>query len=390
MRRIPQRSPQTRPLGNMVTVRTKVTDQLYAVNVGGRLGQAELMYYTGGRPLAPGERVHATWHEDQRTWMASGVGIGLDVGDPADVFPDMIIAAGADDGHWSYQTDSAFSAAAGNILLSSAGGTDFSGFFRFDDVPLDQGQVVPPLRLRFVNSTVDGLFPPTQNMRVACVDEDDAAAPTTALEASADWDGRVATEVIWDAVPWAAGILYTNDLSPTIQNVINRGAWANGNALLFVIYGEDITPAITTTAPTSYDGTAADAAQLQTFMLPVDPTDPGTRVLKFYVSGGLGVASHPERLHVPFDGVITRVTATVGTAPTGASLIVDVNLGGTTIYTTQANRPTIAVTEQDALNVTAPDVTEVSKDDVLTLDVDQIGSGAAGSDLVVLVSIAGA
>jgi hypothetical protein len=43
------------------------------------------------------------------------------------------------------------------------------------------------------------------------------------------------------------------------------------------------------------------------------------------------------------DLTVTGVRASVGTAPTGATLIVDVNLAGTTIFTTQASRPAIAI-----------------------------------------------
>jgi parallel beta-helix repeat protein len=81
---------------------------------------------------------------------------------------------------------------------------------------------------------------------------------------------------------------------------------------------------------------------------------------------------------------IVGVYAGVGTAPTGADLIVDVNRGGTTIFTTQANRPTIAATT----NVSAletPDVTTWGDGTYLTVDKDQVGSTVAGADLVVSV-----
>lgn len=81
---------------------------------------------------------------------------------------------------------------------------------------------------------------------------------------------------------------------------------------------------------------------------------------------------------------IEAVRATVGTAPTGAAVIVDVNKNGTTIYGTQTNRPTIAVTTNAANGGTAS-VTSVTTGDYLTVDIDQIGSTVAGADLVVSV-----
>jgi hypothetical protein len=74
----------------------------------------------------------------------------------------------------------------------------------------------------------------------------------------------------------------------------------------------------------------------------------------------------------------------LGTAPTGASFIVDVNKNGTTIFTTQANRPTIAAAGF-ASSVAFPDVDTLVAGDYLSIDVDQIGSTVAGSDLQVVV-----
>jgi hypothetical protein len=80
---------------------------------------------------------------------------------------------------------------------------------------------------------------------------------------------------------------------------------------------------------------------------------------------------------------ISKVRASVGTAPTGSAVIVDVNLGGTTIFTTQANRPSIAASGTTATAV--PDVTTWPDGTYLTLDVDAIGSTIAGANLTVQV-----
>lgn len=104
----------------------------------------------------------------------------------------------------------------------------------------------------------------------------------------------------------------------------------------------------------------------------------------FYAAGTLEVGTQPVRIHAPEAMTITNVTAAVNTAPTGASLIVDVNLNGTTIFTTQANRPTIAAAATEDLSST-PDVTNIAQNDVLTVDIDQVGSTVAGADLVVQV-----
>jgi hypothetical protein len=81
---------------------------------------------------------------------------------------------------------------------------------------------------------------------------------------------------------------------------------------------------------------------------------------------------------------IEAVFVHVGTAPTGASLIVDVNKNGTTIFTTQDNRPTIAATETSDTSGT-PDVTSVEDGDYLDFDIDQVGSTIPGADLLIVV-----
>lgn len=95
---------------------------------------------------------------------------------------------------------------------------------------------------------------------------------------------------------------------------------------------------------------------------------------------GAGALRLYNRSSVPW--VLTRVYISVGTAPTGADLIVDVNINGTTIFTTQANRPTIAASANTGTSG-VPDVTTVNVGEYLTVDVDQVGSTVAGSNLVV-------
>ena len=110
----------------------------------------------------------------------------------------------------------------------------------------------------------------------------------------------------------------------------------------------------------------------------------GSKVATFTFAGTLSVISGAARLYFPTAVTILGISAAVGTAPSGASVVVDVNKNGTTIFTTQANRPTIAAgTNTDLTNT--PDVTTISANDYLTVDVDQIGSGTAGANLTVTI-----
>ncbi len=81
---------------------------------------------------------------------------------------------------------------------------------------------------------------------------------------------------------------------------------------------------------------------------------------------------------------ISEVYCEVDTAPVGAAIIVDVNNGGTTIFTNQAHRPQIAA-GANVGNTTTIDVPAWSNNTYLTIDRDQVGSTTPGSDLVVTV-----
>lgn len=108
------------------------------------------------------------------------------------------------------------------------------------------------------------------------------------------------------------------------------------------------------------------------------------REVYYSVPGTLVAAGGAIRIPFPRAATITNVAAVVGTAPTGAAIRVDVNKNGTTIFTTQGNRPEIAVST-NADNTATPDVTAIAANDYLTVDVDVIGSTVAGADLTVRI-----
>lgn len=84
---------------------------------------------------------------------------------------------------------------------------------------------------------------------------------------------------------------------------------------------------------------------------------------------------------------ISKVKVYGDTAPTGASLIVDVNKNGTTIFTAQANRPEIAIAGH-ADDSGTPDVPAFVEGDRLSVDIDQVGSTEpGGNDLTVTIVV---
>lgn len=106
----------------------------------------------------------------------------------------------------------------------------------------------------------------------------------------------------------------------------------------------------------------------------------------WFIAGAQTTGTKKGGAVVPIAGTVTAVRAYLDTAPTGSTFIVDVNKNGTTLFTTQASRPTVAISG-NASTTTAPDVTTVAAGDRLTFDIDQIGSSVAGSDLYVAVTV---
>jgi Repeat of unknown function (DUF5907) len=101
------------------------------------------------------------------------------------------------------------------------------------------------------------------------------------------------------------------------------------------------------------------------------------------IDGAVTVRTGKARIYNDSGRTRTLVSAraTVDTAPTGASLIVDINKGGSSVMTT---RPTIAVSTNTNKSTAFSDATWPDGT-YLTVDVDQIGSTVAGSDLAVTV-----
>ncbi len=108
----------------------------------------------------------------------------------------------------------------------------------------------------------------------------------------------------------------------------------------------------------------------------------------FQVEGALIVTPDVNGVYIcPRAGVIIYVYIYCRDPGSASSTIVDVNLNGASIFAgTPANRPTLAWNDADQVARSGvPDTTAVSENDVLSVDIDQIGTGA--KDLTVVVSM---
>ena len=121
----------------------------------------------------------------------------------------------------------------------------------------------------------------------------------------------------------------------------------------------------------------------------VGPLEAAVSVEKYFtltISGDLEVAAGVLRLYNLTGAALTisKVHIAVNTAPTDANIIVDVNENGTTIFSTQSNRPEITATEFTDESTTINDASWADGN-YLQADVDQVGSTIAGADLTITI-----
>lgn len=108
---------------------------------------------------------------------------------------------------------------------------------------------------------------------------------------------------------------------------------------------------------------------------------------EFSFVGAITAGAKPFRWFPPIPvgttAIVNHVLCSLGTPATGSSVIVDVNKNGTTVFTNQVNRPAVAAGQ--IVGVSGFSGVELGPTDYLTVDIDQIGAGTPGEDLLVQV-----
>jgi hypothetical protein len=109
-----------------------------------------------------------------------------------------------------------------------------------------------------------------------------------------------------------------------------------------------------------------------------------TTVTFALANGANATVAADQTNHVVVTGnyTISKCWAVAKTAPTGADLIIDVHVNGTTIWSTQANRITILANATSG-SQTSFNTTALNAGDVLSIDVDQVGSTIPGTGITV-------
>jgi hypothetical protein len=252
----------------------------------------------------------------------------------------------------------AFNPFTGNFDLKGSGGG--SAFFAgevatYADLPLDG---TAALNSRWLVRSSSGTWP-FPNYRQGGV-----YIRTSIVGSSRDNDYTLADTKLPDVFADSAFLLYDN--SDSTRNLqFDLGSITTGTTRTLTVPDASGTLALTTLlgAPVEYVIACSDETTNLT----------------------TGTAKVTFRAPVAF--LLTAVAASVNTAPTGSTLIVDINNGANSTLSTKlsidASEKTSATAASAAVIDTAHD--DIAADAEITIDIDQIGSTVAGKGLKVIL-----
>jgi len=108
----------------------------------------------------------------------------------------------------------------------------FHGSFRFPNITVPAASTIDVAYITF--EAVDdfgGGTEGTVSTNIYGVDEDNSAAPTTFAQWSTDHGLHTTAVVTWDFTKDRSGTVVTTSIVSIIQEIIDRGGWASGNAI---------------------------------------------------------------------------------------------------------------------------------------------------------------
>jgi hypothetical protein len=100
-------------------------------------------------------------------------------------------------------------------------------------------------------------------------------------------------------------------------------------------------------------------------------------------STALTTGTAKKKFRMPFAATLLAVRASVNTAPTGSTLIVDINEAGTSVLGTKLSIDASETTSTTAASAATITDSALADDAEISIDIDQIGSSVAGAGLKV-------
>jgi hypothetical protein len=100
-------------------------------------------------------------------------------------------------------------------------------------------------------------------------------------------------------------------------------------------------------------------------------------------STALTTGTNKVRFRMPYAATLLSVRANVNTAPTGSTLIVDINEAGTSVLSTKLSIDASETSSTTAATAAVISDSSLADDAEISIDIDQIGSTVAGAGLKV-------
>lgn len=160
------------------------------------------------------------------------------------------------------------------------------------------------------------------------------------------------------------------------------------NAQLNTLTGDFGSGGVAGIVPAPAAGDAAAKKFLKADATWVDPLANQAEVLIIAVSDettNLATGTAKVTFRMPFAMTLTAVRASVTTAPTGSTIIVDINKSGATILSTRLSIDASEKTSTTAASAAVISNTALTDDAEITIDIDQVGSTVPGAGLKVVL-----
>lgn len=184
--------------------------------------------------------------------------------------------------------------------------------------------------------------------------------------------------------PISVTLISANGIAGRIFRIVKTDSTLN--TVTIVPYGlEKINGQSTYTIDQQYEGVSIVSNGSNWFVL--SKYDTVKTIVFSYAGNAVVEQSVVPAFICPCSAVIIKAYAYAIIAPQGASLIFDINKNGTTIWTNQDNRLRILAGSNSG-SQTNFDVRTLSEGDVITLDIDQVGSTTPGGKITVELKLA--
>ena len=164
--------------------------------------------------------------------------------------------------------------------------------------------------------------------------------------------------------------------SATLNVGTTPGTVAAGDDTRFVPAGGTAGQVFTKSSGTDYDADWATPTVSDVFIIACSDE-----------TSDLTAGTNKARLPMPYAGTLTAVKCDVNTAPTGSTLVVDINEAGVSVLSTKLS---IDVGETSSSTAATPAVisdSALASGAVISIDIDQIGSTVAGAGLKVTLYV---